>query len=113
MEEVMAYVEGLAQRVMEVLSEQSGLVDKKMFGGVGYMVHGNMACGVNGDALIVRVGPDRYQEALAQPHVKPFDMTGRPMKGWVVVSAEGCQRDEALEAWIQRGVDFALTLEPK
>jgi TfoX/Sxy family transcriptional regulator of competence genes len=109
----MAYDEGLAQRVMEILGGQPGLVDKKMFGGVGYMLHGNMACGVNQDALIVRVGPERYQEALAQPHVKPFDMTGRPMKGWVVVLAEGCQGDEAVEAWVQRGVDFALTLQPK
>ena len=109
----MAYDEVLAQRVMEVLGEQPGLVDKKMFGGVGYMLYGNMACGVNQDVLIVRVGPEGYQEALAQPHVKPFDMTGRPMKGWVVVSAEGCQSDQALEAWVQRGVDFALTLEPK
>jgi TfoX/Sxy family transcriptional regulator of competence genes len=98
---------------MEVLGEQPGLVDKKMFGGVGYMLHGNMACGVNQDALIVRVGPEGYQEALAQPYVKPFDMTGRPMKGWVVVLAEGCQSDEALEAWVQQGVGFALTLEPK
>jgi TfoX/Sxy family transcriptional regulator of competence genes len=109
----MAYDERLAQRVMEVLGGQPRLVDRKMFGGVGYMLHGNMACGVHGDTLIVRVGPAGYQEALAQPYVKPFDMTGRPMKGWVVVSAEGCQSDEALEAWVQRGVDFVLTLEPK
>ena len=109
----MAYDEGLAQRVMEVLGEQTGLVDKKMFGGIGYILHGNMACGVNKEALIVRVGPERYQEALAQPYVKPFDMTGRPMKGWVMVMAEGCVSDEALEEWVQRGVDFALTLPPK
>ena len=109
----MAYDEGLAQRVRETLSDLPGLVEKKMFGGVGYMVQGNMACGVNRDRLIVRVGPERYQEALAQPHAGPFDMTGRPMKGWVMVSAGGYESDDELNDWIQQGLDFALTLPPK
>ena len=84
----MAYDEGLAHRVREVLRDLPGLVEKKMFGGIGFLVHGNMACGVNGDELIVRVGPEGYQEALARPHARPFDMTGRPMKGWVWVASE-------------------------
>jgi TfoX/Sxy family transcriptional regulator of competence genes len=109
----MAYDEGLAQRIEETLGDQPNLVAKKMFGGVGYMVQGNMACGVNKDDLIVRVGPDRYQEALAQPHTREFDMTGRPMRGWVVVEPEGCESDEALEAWVRQGVQFALSLPPK
>jgi TfoX/Sxy family transcriptional regulator of competence genes len=109
----MAYDEGLAQRIQDSLQETPGLVEKKMFGGIGYMLHGNMACGVNQDTLIVRVGPDRYEEALSRPHTKVFDMTGRPMRGWIVVTPEGIEEDDKLEQWIQQGVDFALSLPPK
>jgi TfoX/Sxy family transcriptional regulator of competence genes len=109
----MAYDEGLAQRIQGSLQETPGLVEKKMFGGIGYMLHGNMACGVNQDTLIVRVGPDRYEEALSRPHTKVFDMTGRPMRGWIVVTPEGIEEDDKLEQWIQQGVDFALSLPPK
>ena len=93
----MAYDEGLAERVLEVLGALPGLVAKKMFGGVGYLVHGNMACGVHGDKVIVRVGPDRYEVTIQQPETVPFDITGRPMKGWVMVTAEGYASDELLE----------------
>ena len=114
----MAYDEGLAARVDDVLRDHPALggldvVEKRMFGGVGYMVRGNMACGVNGEDVIVRVGPDAYDEALAAPHTRPFDMTGRPMRGWVVVTADGHARDEDLAAWVGRGVAFALTLPAK
>ena len=109
----MAYDEGLAQRVRDLLVGHPGYVEKKMFGGVGYMLRGNMACGVNKDDLIVRVGPDRYEEALAQPVARVFDMTGRPMRGWVVVEPQGVEEDEDLEGWVQQGVDFALSLPPK
>ena len=109
----MAYDEGLAQRIREALGELPGLVEKKMFGGIGFMVQGNMACGVNKDDLIVRVGAERYEEALAEPHTKPFDMTGRPMRGWVMVSADGYESDDALKSWVQQGVQFALTLPSK
>lgn len=109
----MAYDEGLAQRVQESLGELTELVEKKMFGGVGYMVRGNMACGVHGDALIVRVGPDRYEEALASPHVRHFDITGRPMKGWVMVAPDGTESDADLEDWLRQGVEFALSLPAK
>jgi TfoX/Sxy family transcriptional regulator of competence genes len=109
----MAYDEGLAQRIREVLGDLPGLVEKKMFGGVGFMVQGNMACGVNKNDLIVRVGPERYQEALAQPHAREFDMTGRPMTGWVTVDPEGYEDDEAIKDWVQQGVDFALSLPAK
>ena len=81
--------------------------------GVGFMLHGNMACGVHGPNLIVRVGPKGYEQALAQPYTRPFDMTGRPMKGWVVVPTEGCEEDENLRSWVRQGVDFALTLPAK
>ena len=109
----MAYDEGLARRIRGIMVGLPGYIERKMFGGVGYMLWGNMACGVNGDDLIVRVGPEGYEEALAQPHTKEFDMTGRPMKGWVVVTADGVESDDQLEAWVQRGVGFALLLPPK
>ena len=109
----MAYDKGLAQRVREVMGELPGYEEKRMFGGVGYMLHGNMACGVNGDDLIVRVGPEGYERALGEEHTRPFDMTGRPMKGWVVVNPEGCEADEDLEGWVQQGVVFARSLPPK
>ena len=109
----MAYEEGLAQRVREHIGGQHGYEEKKMFGGIGFLIRGNMACGVNGDNLIVRVGPERYEEALAQPYAREFDMTGRPMKGWVMVGPDGCASDDALEAWVQQGLDFARTLPPK
>ena len=109
----MAYDKILVQRVREEMSDLPGYVEKKMFGGVGFMLNGNMACGVNGADLIVRVGPELYESALAEPHTKPFDMTGRPMKGWVFVIAEGCEADGNLKAWVQRGVEYALSLPAK
>jgi TfoX/Sxy family transcriptional regulator of competence genes len=109
----MPYDEELALRVSAALGILSGLTEKKMFGGVGYLLNGNMACGVHKDSLIVRVGPDGYQNALAQPHTRVFDITGRPMTGWVMVASKGCETDETLAAWVQQGVDFAATLPPK
>jgi len=109
----MAYDEGLAQRMREALTTIPDIDEKKMFGGIGFLLNGNMACGVNKDDLIVRVGPEAYEGALTEPHTKDFDMTGRPMKGWVVVRPAGYETDEALKGWVQRGVDFALTLPPK
>jgi hypothetical protein len=109
----MAYDEGLAQRVRELLGEPPGLVEKRMFGGIGFILHGNMACGVHRDALIVRIGPQRYEEALGRPHTKLFDITGRPMKGWVMVGSGGYESDQDLQDWVQWGIDFACTLPPK
>lgn len=109
----MAYDEGLAARVTEALVGQDGLVEKKMFGGIGYLIHGNMACGVNQDNLIVRVGSAAYGDALAQPHFGIFDLAGRPMKGWIVVRPDGYEDDLDLTMWVQKGIDFALTLPGK
>jgi hypothetical protein len=109
----MAYDEGLAQRIRELLGERPGLVEKRMFGGIGFILHGNMACGAHKDALIVRVGPQRYEEALGRPHTRQFDITGRPMKGWVMVGPDGTESDQDLQEWVQRGIDFAGTLPPK
>ena len=109
----MAFDKGLAHRVEELLRSQPGFVEKKMFGGVGFMLHGNMACGINKDNLVVRVGPDKYEAALDRPYTTVFDITGKPMKGWVLVEPPGLESDEMLSEWVQQGVDFALSLPPK
>ena len=109
----MAYDENLGLRISEILADVRGLEEKKMFGGVGFLVNGNMACGVHKDSLIVRVGPDNYQAALGKEHAGVFDMTGRPMTGWVMVAAPGFATDKALSKWVQQGLDFALSLPPK
>ena len=109
----MAYDQYLAQRVRGALGDQPDLVEKRMLGGVGFMIHGNMACGVHKGKLVVRLGADVYQKALARPHALPFDITGRPMKGWVMVAAEGCQNDESLQDWVEQALEFALTLPRK
>ena len=108
----MVYSEELAQRMRDVLISTPDLVEKKMFGGIGFMVRGNMACGVNKDDLIVRVGPEGYQEALDQPHTKPFDITGKPMKGWVMVEQAGLT-DTDLKEWLQKAKRFVETLPSK
>ena len=113
MEAGMPYDEVLEARIRDVLDLQPGLVEKKMFGGVGFMVHGNMACGVHKDMLIVRVGPDAYEETLQYPHTRLFDMTGRAVKGWVLVEPGGFESDADLKQWVQSGLEFALTLPPK
>jgi TfoX/Sxy family transcriptional regulator of competence genes len=109
----MAYNQNLAQRMRERLRETPALEEKKMFGGVGFLVQGNMACGVHGDAMIVRVGSENYAEALSHPHTQPFDMTGRPMTGWIEVLEEGYLTDQDLTDWVGKGVRFAQSLPPK
>jgi hypothetical protein len=109
----MAYDEGLATRVREVLGDQPGLTEKRMFGGLAFLLHGNMACGVRGDDLIVRVAADDADAALGEPGAKPFDLTGRPMKGWLMVAAEGHAEDDDLRRWVGRGLAYAGSLPPK
>ena len=109
----MAFDEKLAQRVRDNLQHNPGYSERKMFGGVGFMLKGNMACGVNGDNLIVRVGKENYEQALQEPFVVEFDMTGRPMTGWVSVLPQGLEADDALTDWIRQGLIFALSLPPK
>ena len=108
----MAYNTQLAERI-RVQLEGLPFVEKKMFGGVGFLLNGNMACGVNKDDLIVRVDPAKHNAMLKIAHVRPFDMTGRPMKGWLVVEADGVKTDKQLNTWIKHGVEFASTLPPK
>jgi TfoX/Sxy family transcriptional regulator of competence genes len=109
----MAYDESLAARVRKTLPRTKNIIEKKMFGGVGFLLNGNMCVGVWKEYLILRVGPDNYDEALAQPNVKEFDITGRAMKGWVMVAPEGMQSDGEMIDWIRLSIDFVRRLPPK
>lgn len=108
----MAYNEKLAERIRVEVGEIP-FVEKKMFGGVGFLIRGNMACGVHKENMIVRVDPEKHLKLLKKPHTRPFDMTGRPMKGWLMVEPDGYKTDKQLSAWIKEGVEFALTLPAK
>lgn len=109
----MAFDEGLAQRVREAMNSAPGVSEKKMFGGLCFLLNGNMACGVSGEQLMVRVGPDAYADALAQPHATEMDFTGRALKGFVYVTPEGLAEDADLNAWVARSKTFAGSLPPK
>jgi TfoX/Sxy family transcriptional regulator of competence genes len=109
----MAYDEGLAERIRERLGADQDITEKRMFGGIAFLYRGNMAVGASGDDLMVRVGPDATDAALARPGTRVFDMTGRPMRGWIVVAASALAEDEALGAWIDEGYAFAAGLPPK
>jgi hypothetical protein len=109
----MAYDEGLAQRLREQLDEVPELTEKKMFGGLAFMVRGNMLVGVIGDELIARVGSDATDAALAKPGARIFDFSGRPTKGWVTVGGAPLGEDETLAAWIADARTFVDTLPPK
>ena len=106
----MAYDEGLAQRMREALESQPRLAEKRMFGGLAFMVDGHMAAGILGETLMARVGPERAEAALAQPHVRPMDFTGKPMKGYLYVEPAGIESDEALAAWLDDCIAFVTTL---
>jgi TfoX/Sxy family transcriptional regulator of competence genes len=110
----MPHDKNLAERIRAVLKNHPGWVEKKMFGGVGFILHGNLACGVQGNGLIVRVGPEKDQSALAQPFVRSFEgVPGRPMAGWVVVEPQGIPDDRVLHEWVEMGYTFASSLPAK
>lgn len=109
----MAYDQRLADDVRACIGSHPGLTDKEMFGGIAFMVHGNMAVGVRGTELMVRVGKEAHDEAMARPGARIFDFSARPMRGWVVVSPEGFVTDADLDSWVQRGIAYAETLPPK
>ena len=108
----MAYDEVLAQRIRDRMEPEPGVSEKKMFGGLAFLTAGNMTVGVHGDDLIARIDPQAMDEALAEPGARPFDMTGRPMRGWILVARESLADDE-LERWIGRALSYAGTLPPK
>ena len=109
----MAYDEKLADRIRTALARRRGVTEKKMFGGVTFLVRGNMACGVTQHDMMVRVGPDAYEEALAHPHAREMDFTGRALKGMVYVDAKGLRTARQLGSWVDRGVEFARALPTK
>jgi TfoX/Sxy family transcriptional regulator of competence genes len=112
-EEAMSYEEQLATRVRHALAGQRDVAEKRMFGGVCFMVNGAMCCGVLQADLIVRVGAARYAEAMARPHTRPFDFSGRPAKGMVYVSPEGIRSDASLAVWIQLALAVRREAQPK
>ncbi len=109
----MAFDEDLAQRVRELFNNRLGYEEKKMFGGIGFLLHGNMACGVIREDLIVRVGADNYTDVLLKPDVELFDMTGKAMTGWVVVKEPGYRSDSDLRDWVTQGAEYSLSLLAK
>jgi TfoX/Sxy family transcriptional regulator of competence genes len=109
----MAFDEALAERVRDVLAPRADVSERKMFGGIAFMLGGNMGVGIVGDELMVRLDPADAERALAEPHVRPMDFTGRPMKGMVFVDSQGTASDEDLASWVDAGADFAASLPPK
>lgn len=109
----MAYDETLAERVRSALEDRDDVVEKRMFGGLAFMLGGHMCCGVSGSDLMVRVGPEAYETALAQPGASPMDFTGRPLTGFVFVDGTAVAADGPLAEWVGRGIAFAGSLEPK
>ena len=109
----MPFDEGLAQRIRERLEEQPGLSERRMFGGLAFLVNGNMAVGVVKGELMVRVGPEGHAAALQEPYARPMDFTKRPMKGFVFVAPPGFEEDADLSRWVERGLCFAASLPRK
>jgi hypothetical protein len=109
-----AFDEGLAQRIRSLLDARTDLDEQRMFGGIAFLVAGNMCCGVNGDDLVVRLDRDQADELLnSESAARPFDMTGRPMRGWLMVAPEATAEDADLERWVRRAEEFASGLPPK
>jgi hypothetical protein len=110
----MAYDEDLANLIRECLADEDGVVEQKMFGGLAFLIGGNMSVAASGQGgLMVRVAPDRTEALLAEPHARPMEMRGREMAGWLRVDAEGVRTREGLEPWVERGVAYARSLPPK
>ena len=110
----MAYDEEFADRVREVIALRDAWTERKMFGGVGFMIGGNMACGVTSTSeLMVRLEPEDNDAALEEEHVREFEMSGKKMRGWLIVAREGCESDEDLAEWVDAGADHASSLPSK
>jgi TfoX/Sxy family transcriptional regulator of competence genes len=109
----MPYKEQIESRIKKIISNWKNTDHKKMFGGVCHLLNGNMFCGVYKDFLILRLGEEDGNKALALPHVRPFDITGKPMKGWVMVEQDGFQADHDLTSWLNQAKEFVSSLPPK
>lgn len=108
-----AYDEIVAGRVRQVLKRRKGISERNMFGGIAFMLNGNMVCGVNKKDLVLRLGEERAAKALTEPNTREMDFTGKVLKSMVYVSPSGYKSDDALRAWVQRALDFAKTLPAK
>ena len=109
----MVYDEKLADRVRKLLEHKKGMTEKKMFGGIAFLLNGKMFCGVIKNNLVVRTGPDYYEKALTKPNVRPMDFTGKPMKGFVYVGSDGCKTDRILAEWIDSGISYLSLLHKR
>lgn len=109
----MAYDEDLAERIRQQLTRRKNIVEKKMFGGLAFLLNGNMLVGVWKDSLIARLGPARAEEALLEPHVKEFDVTGKPMRNWVLVAPAGVEDDDQLGGWVRLALTFVGAMPAK
>lgn len=108
----MAYDENLAERVRKAVANRKRVTEKRMFGGLAFLLDGRMFCGVLGNDLVVRVGPARHAAALSRPHARPMDFTGRPMTGFIYVDPRGVKTAAALAKWVREAADYVLTLPP-
>jgi hypothetical protein len=111
--ETLTFDEDLAAKIRTALAGERGIVEKRMFGGLAFLLDGHMTCGIVGDDLMVRVGPESHESALAEPHARAMDFTGKPLKGMVYVAPAGVNTPKTLRAWIDRGLHHARTLPPK
>jgi TfoX/Sxy family transcriptional regulator of competence genes len=109
----MAYDEQLAERVKKLIKTEKKLEQKKMFGGIAFLVNGNMCCGIHGAEVILRVDPEKYAVLLAKPQVREFDMTGKPMKGWLILKNSAAAKPAELKRWVNEALSYALTLKKK
>ena len=109
----MAFDEGLADRIRTALGRRKGLAEKKMFGGIGFLMNGNMCCGVHKAEMIVRIAPEETDSVLKQAHTRRFDLTGRPMKGWILVEPAGLKSDAGLKKWVGVAAKYASSLPAK
>jgi hypothetical protein len=109
----MSYDETLADRIRELIGRRKNLIEKKMFGGIGYFLNGNICCGAWKEFLILRLGEDAARQVLGEPHARPFDITGRPMRGWAMIEPAGWQDETKLRRWVTWAADFTSTLPAK
>ena len=109
----MPFDEQLANRIRKIMMRRRGIAERKMFGGLCFTANGHMCCGITGQDLMVRIGPEKHAEALLQPHVREMDFTGRPLKGYIYVDPAGYQSDDSLKNWIKAGLQFVSSLPPK
>ena len=110
---IMAFDEKLADRIRKIVKGKRNFSEKKMFGGLAFMLKGKMCCGIQDDQLVARIGGESYEIALKEPHVRPMDFTGRPMKGYIYVGAKGLKTHGALMRWIGQSITFTSMLKEK